>query len=225
MGLNQVSKFLSRYQPLHSDTESRLEWNDLRIGGDWPLTNTTAHVWTSPRAVQTAAVKTVNGESEKFLFYRGIAHIDAPLKITRDTNCGELLFHSQLEDLPACQPLTIHSMWLVDILSQRKSRIPIAALPFLSTRIQKGSSLTPLRILIPASSDQITWKKLKASLQKALVADGLFADEAQALLNTWELSYFKSVAGLRDFLPRAACVDGFLSAALGKHPFLQHPIA
>jgi hypothetical protein len=47
-------------------------------------------------------------------------------------------------------------------------------------------------------------EKLKASLQAALVADGLFADEAQALLNTWELSYFKS-AGLRAFflVPRA----------------------
>jgi hypothetical protein len=36
------------------------------------------------------------------------------------------------------------------------------------------------------------------------VANGLFADEAQALLDTWEISYFKS-AGLRVFfiVPRA----------------------
>jgi hypothetical protein len=40
--------------------------------------------------------------------------------------------------------------------------------------------------------------KLKTSLRAALIADGLFADEADALLNTWELSYFKS-AGLRVF--------------------------
>ena len=44
----------------------------------------------------------------------------------------------------------------------------------------------------------------KASLRSALVAEGLFEDEAQALLNTWELSYFKS-PGLRVFflVPRA----------------------
>jgi len=35
-------------------------------------------------------------------------------------------------------------------------------------------------------------------MRQALVEDGLFADEADALLNTWELSYFKS-AGLRLF--------------------------
>ena len=41
-------------------------------------------------------------------------------------------------------------------------------------------------------------------MRSALIEDGLFADEADALLNTWELSYFKSW-GLRLFflVPRA----------------------
>jgi hypothetical protein len=41
-------------------------------------------------------------------------------------------------------------------------------------------------------------------MRQALQEDGLFADEAEALLNTWEQSYFKS-AGLRLFfmVPRA----------------------
>src|ERR1017187_2476278 len=90
---------------LLASSESQLEWNDLKIGGDWPVTNTSAHVWTSPRAVQSALVQTTDGESEKFLFYRGVAHLNAPLKISRDTNSRELLFQSQLEDLPSDQPL------------------------------------------------------------------------------------------------------------------------
>ena len=93
-GYNLTNNFVSfshPFGPLHSDTESKLEWNALKIGGNWPLTNTTAHVWTSPRAVQAASVQTTNGESEKFLFYRGVAHINAPLKISRDTNTGELV--------------------------------------------------------------------------------------------------------------------------------------
>ena len=40
---------LSRFGPLRSNTESKLTWSHLKIGGDWALTNTTAHVWTSPR--------------------------------------------------------------------------------------------------------------------------------------------------------------------------------
>src|SRR5439155_2241729 len=47
--------------------------------------------------------------------------------------------------------------------------------------------------------------KLRADMRVTLIEDGLFADEADALLNTWELSYFKS-AGLRLFflVPRAS---------------------
>src|SRR5262249_6339254 len=46
-------------------------------------------------------------------------------------------------------------------------------------------------------------KKLSDSIHAALMADGLFADEADALLNTWKLSYFET-PGMRLFylLPR-----------------------
>ena len=47
-------------------------------------------------------------------------------------------------------------------------------------------------------------KKLREEMKTALIEDGLFADEAEALLSTWELSYFKS-GGMRLFflVPRA----------------------
>jgi len=49
--------------------------------------------------------------------------------------------------------------------------------------------------------------RLRGEMRVALKGDGLFADEAEALLNTWELSYFKS-AGLRLFflVPRRGLV-------------------
>jgi len=197
----QLSMF--QFGPLLSSTESKLEWNKLKIGGNWPVTNTSAHVWLSPRAVQAASVQTVNGDSEKFLFYRGVAHINAPLKISRDANTGELLFRSQLEKLPTNQPLAIHSIWLVDIQSDGKiafRSLPPLALDHNSKRILAH---TPA-VFASGDFSSGNLEKLKASLQAALVSEGLFADEAQALLNTWELSYFKS-AGLRVFflVPRA----------------------
>ncbi len=39
---------------------------------------------------------------------------------------------------------------------------------------------------------------LRANLERELISAGLYKDEAEALLNTWELSYFKS-PGLRAF--------------------------
>jgi hypothetical protein len=46
--------------------------------------------------------------------------------------------------------------------------------------------------------------QLRTEMRVALQEEGLYLDEAEALLNTWELSYFKS-AGLRLFfmVPRA----------------------
>jgi hypothetical protein len=47
-------------------------------------------------------------------------------------------------------------------------------------------------------------KPLRDEMRAALIDDGLFEDEAEALLTTWELSYFKS-GGMRLFflVPRA----------------------
>jgi hypothetical protein len=59
--------------------------------------------------VQAATVQTMIGESEKFLFYRGVGHLNAPLKISQDLNSGELLIRSHLEQLPSEAPLIVPS--------------------------------------------------------------------------------------------------------------------
>lgn len=193
------------FQLVHfgSNTVGHLEWNDLQIGGDWPLVDTSAHVWTSPRDVRAALVHAVGGESEKFLFYRGVGHLDAPLKILRDDDTDELLFHSQLEGLHVDGALKIPSLWLVDI--QPDGKIAFRTLP--SVTLESDSSKILARTpatFAPDDFNTVNFDKLKASLKSALVSAGLYEDEAQALLNTWQVSYFKS-PGLRVFfiVPRA----------------------
>lgn len=188
---------------LGSDTTGHLEWNNLQIGGNWPLINTSAHVWTSPRDVQAALVRAVGGESEKFLFYRGVGHIDAPLRISRGENTDELLFHSQLEGLPVGGPLTVRALWLVDI--QPDGKIAFRTLPSVTLGSNSSGVLTrTLADFPPHDFSASNFDKLKTSLKSALVSEGLYDDEAQALLNTWQVSYFKS-PGLRVFfiVPRA----------------------
>jgi hypothetical protein len=153
--------------------------------------------------VQTASVLAKNGEGEKFIFYRGIGHIDAPLKVSRDKNSGELVFRSHLPDLPDAKPLAVRSMWLVDI--RKDGKIAFRTLPSISLDKNSKKILTHTAPDFAAgdfASDNLA--KLRDSLQCALVADGLFKDEAEGLLNTWEVSYFKS-PGLRVFflVPRA----------------------
>jgi hypothetical protein len=200
---------------LYADTDSRLTWKDLKVGGDWPVTDTSARVWTSPRAVESASVQTAGGESEKFLFYRGVAHIDAPLRVSRDTASGELLFRSQLENLPASDPLSIQSMWLVDI--QPGGNIAFRVLPPLSLTHDSKTVLTQTRAdFAPGDYNPGNLDKLKVALQSALESQGLYPDEALALLNTWEVSYFKST-GLRVFflVPRA-WTDSYLPLQISQ---------
>jgi hypothetical protein len=197
----------SQFGHLSSVTVSRLKWEHLEIGGDWPIANSTAHVWVTPRAVQAARVRAPNGESEQFLFYRGVAHIDAPLRISRTGD--QLIFRSQLEELPAERPLIIQSIWLVDIRSD--GRLAFRNLPPLKLDRDSNTNLarTPANFA-PGDFGSVNRHLLKSSLQQTLVSKGLNRDEAQALLNTWELPYFES-AGLRVFfvVPRA-WVDYYL---------------
>jgi hypothetical protein len=210
-----VKLYSSDFGPLHSDTVSTLSWNNLKIGGDWKGPATDAHVWTAPRAAQAASVQTTGGESEKFLFYRGVAHIDAPIAITRDSGGAELILRDQCPPaLTINGPLPVRYLWLVDIDSDGqvafRSIAPV-------TLDGKGTILTRVSNRFPTEEHKISNRnKLKASLRDALVTDGLFADEAQALLDTWELSYFKS-PGLRLFflVPRA-WTDSYLPLTLSR---------
>jgi hypothetical protein len=181
---------------LQSSTISSLGWESLQIGGGSSGPPTTSHVWTAPRAVQAAALRAKNGESEKFLFYRGVGHVNAPLKISSEL--GELTFRSQLQDgIAAGGSMPIRLLWLVDIRPDGKAAFRILAPLTLDYDADKILAKTA-GDFEPGDYRSSNVEGLRKSLQDALVGEGLFSDEAQALLNTWELSYFKS-AGLRVF--------------------------
>jgi hypothetical protein len=189
-----------KFGHLRSDTVGTLSWPSLTVGTDAKGPNTKEHVWTSPRAVEAASVTTTNGESEKFLFYRGVAHIDAPLQVARDANGDRLLLRTRL-DMPHDKPLTIRHLWLAEIRADGSSAF---------RRLEPVILMEPdVLATTPATFAAGEFSKRNTALfrkdmRRALVEEGLFGDEADALLNTWELSYFKS-AGLRVFfiVPRA----------------------
>jgi hypothetical protein len=191
------------FGPLRSDTIGRLKWA-LTVATDENGPATTAHVWTSPRAVDAVSVTTTNNESEKFLFYRGVAHLDAPLQVTRDATGNQLVLLSQLDPaLDGKSPVAIRHLWLTEIRPDGASAFrqlkPITLTPASNAVL----ATTPAAFAAGEFSTENT-TRFRANMRRALVEDGLFDDEANALLNTWELSYFKS-PGLRLFflVPRA----------------------
>lgn len=177
-------------------TESTLTWDKLSIGTTGEVPKTDARVWLAPRAVPAAAnvtiptqpmiaatekasaVAAVAAESERFLFYRGVGHMDSPLRVRRDG--GTLHIDPGPVDGPA---------WFVDIRADGTSAF-------------RPIDLTAKRPETAATFADIDYKPdikaLRAAMLGALVSDGLYPDEAEAMLNTWEESYFRN-AGTRVF--------------------------
>lgn len=183
---------------LNAETLSSLTWRDLRVGplGDLPATDWP--VWLAPRAVDAAGVTNSAGESEKYLFYRGVGHRAAPLRVTTDRARRELQLFSNFTDaLPANGTAEIRRLWLVDV--RPDGRAAFRGLPGVRVSGDPDQQLAECRYDF-ADTDyrDENLVDLKAQMHAALVADGLLADEAAALLETWSRAYFKS-AGLRLF--------------------------
>lgn len=178
--------------PITSRSIGRLFWNGLRIGttDDWPATD--MHVWTAPRRVQSAQITSQKDEAERYLFYRGVGHINAPIRIERDGSQLKL-FANDSPGVDSDSSVTISAAWLVHI--GQDGDCAFRVLGALRLGPDKTAQTTAATFQ-PAEYRGLP--ALRAEMHRALLADGLFADEAEAMLSTWDASYFKS-AGDRLF--------------------------
>jgi ankyrin repeat protein len=199
----------AEFENLSEETTGTLRWENLRIGSGRAGPETTDRVWTAPRAVKAATVTTSDNESEKFLFYRGVGHLACPLHVTRTADARTLECRAQAGgELARLPRMTIRRLWLASFRAD--GGCAFRSLPSIELSVKDGSnSGQPVLFSVPAEFaggdySSANLDKLRAEMRGALKEEGLFADEADALLNTWELSYFKS-AGLRLFfmVPKA----------------------
>jgi hypothetical protein len=196
---------------------SSVSWKQLRVGGNAEPPATDSPVWLAPRIPRPATVATPQGETERYLFYRGVADLSAPLRVSRSPHGAEdeLALRANARELAGTEPYTFSALWLVDVRADRQ--VAFRALPAITSTTDDDVVLAT----VPASfaaSDYAPGhlRELRAAMAVELQKAGLFADEAEAMLDTWELSYFHS-AGLRLFfvLPRA-WVDEVLPLHLSK---------
>ena len=178
---------------LRADADGELSWKGVTLGADGMGPATDAKVWLAPRAVRSAMLQTAHGEREKFLFYRGVGSARAALRVVRD-DARKMLEIRDEPSLRVDKGDSIPAAWLVEVRAD-------GTCAYRSLGAFR-SGLEP-RATVPAdftaeefSSTHLS--RLQGEMRSALVAAGLFADEAEALLRTWEVSYFKS-PGLRLF--------------------------
>jgi hypothetical protein len=181
---------------LDSSVIGKLHWTGVSLLDTTSLPQTSAHVWLAPRQVQAADLRTSAGEGERYLFYRGVAHLDAVIGTQRDAASIRLVAPSQLDWMRGATS-TVAGAWLVDIqangmaafhsvapmtLSKAAPSVELASVPLFKSDEYKSSAITELR----------------AAMKRSLVLAGLADDEAAAMLETWSNSYFRT-PGLRLF--------------------------
>ncbi len=185
---------------LSATTVGTLTWPRLKIDGFANGPETPARSWTAPRAVRATSITATNGETERYVFYRGVGHLDAPLRVSRQG--ADLAIQSQPAPAVA-ERLDIQKLWLVE--SRAEGGFAYRTLkPLILGGDPRAVLTTTPATFRDGEFSAGRLVDLRQEMRAAMVADGLFADEADALLNTWEASYFKST-GLRLFflVPRA----------------------
>jgi hypothetical protein len=170
------------------DTRGALAWKAITLGGSPALPATESHVWLAPRDVKAASV-TVGKESERYLFYRGVGNIDSPLAVVRSGDALTPMPRSDTE-------MRIEKLWMYEIRPDGKCAFRV--LPGVTHKPTADQSYPQTPQFVEADFKPDALADLRKSMHEALVAEGLFADEATAMLATWEESYFKS-PGLRVF--------------------------
>jgi hypothetical protein len=173
-----------------------LGWKGLRLHDTVvaPLTN--SEIWLAPREVNSVSVFNPEaGEGEQYLFYRGVAHLDALLSTKTTRGAVELSTPSNLAWLESTA--AIPNLWLADVRAD--GVIAFRAHPAVTLKKENaGKELSRIKRFSEGEYTGEGAAQLRSALKKALIAQGLFADEAEAMLNTWKASYFQK-PGLRLF--------------------------
>lgn len=176
---------------LTPETEGSLSWSDLAVGTNGTPVPTDWHVWTTPRKVASATLTAASGESERYLFYRGVGNIPAPLRVVTDPSRKIIDIYVRGLDGAGRMPEKLANLWLVD----RNEEGEIAYRALGSTVVPDEAST--IATTIPYSFSPGEYRKdntarLSESMHEALRKAGLFADEATAMLETWRRAYFLS---------------------------------
>ncbi len=141
-------------------------------------------IWAPSRHVASTPVLLPNlsggGESEQFIFYRGLGTYDAPISVTSGADGVLHVKNASSDEVPAA--------FVLQVIADKAKIVPIGAL-------HAGATLD---VTPPAATQPLDTYVVDAqrTLKTALVATGLYDDVAQAMVETWTRSWFKNM-GLR----------------------------
>lgn len=174
-----------------------IEWTEVQVEPDaapkLPVENAPSRYYAA-RATNAAPL-TVGEQHEKFLFYRGVARIPVPLSVRLERD-GRIAVQNGVS-VPV--PVAI-------LFENRGGRVGFR---------EAGAIADSVMVDRPALDGSIA--VLRSRLESALVGQGLYPAEAQAMLSTWQDSWFEEGSRLI-YILSSTTVDGILPLQVDPAP-------
>jgi hypothetical protein len=162
---------------------STISWRDVRVvpsaAPNFPTMTAPSHYYAARETDASPVV--VNGQAEKFLFYRGVAAFDVPITTVALAEGGVRIHNLSAGPIPAA------------ILFENYE----GKLGFRVARSVTGDVTLEDP---PLTSD---FSALRAELERTLVAQGLYEKEAKAMVETWRDSWFEEGTRVFYIVPQA----------------------
>ncbi|HMD09594.1 MAG TPA: hypothetical protein VKH63_18835 [Candidatus Acidoferrum sp.] len=197
----RMVSYLKDWSRRQKQPDSSITWDSIALepngSATLPREDSTNHYYAARQTSSTPLrIKTLDGdETEKFLFYRGVASFSVPMavKLTQ----GEKV---------VAQNLTTQEIPAMLLFERRGDK--------LGFRVADVFAAQP--ILDPPELNA-NMDSLKLAVEDMLIAQGLYQDEAQAMFETWRDSWFEEGSRLLYIVPRQF-VDSVLPLSISPAP-------
>jgi len=181
----------------HPQFETFLEWPTITLGTPanerYPTESGKSHYYAA-RETEATSLR-VGTQTEKFLFYRGVANFDVPVAARPNKNGDIEVTNLGSETIPNV------------VLFERRG----------STFGYRVGGLLTRSTTLAAPQQNASLESLRADLEKMLIGAGLFPREAAAMLETWRDSWFEDGTRVFYIIPPRA-VDAILPLTVNPTP-------
>lgn len=175
---------------LNNFVRSSIAWSIASFPVEATIPETREPVWIAPREVDSRFVEVTEGEAEKYLFYRGVAHLSAVLQTRHSGNEVVLLAPKKM---PWLRPATsvIQKIWVAEINAEGELAFEASE----GVQLEKDAPSKILHTIPSFARNRFrseNRENLEQSFHAALIKEGLFPKEARAMLETWRHSFFET---------------------------------
>jgi hypothetical protein len=204
VGLQTQARLVAYYNDWNrrqKQPDSSISWDSVTLepngSSTLPREDSTNHYYAARQTSSTPLrIKTQTGDqTEKFLFYRGVASFSVPMSVKLGSDGKILTQNLSTQEIPAM------------LLFERRG-------DKLGFRVADASATQPT--LDPPELNA-NMDSLKLAVEDMLIAQGLYQDEAQAMFETWRDSWFEEGSRLLYIVPRQF-VDSVLPLSINPAP-------